>query len=294
MHCIQEMMKPQQVLEPNGTISVMTPFISLKLATAATCAVPECEYCLLVRAKNRSPGVAKVKHVPDKEVILACNKYEVGYFFSAGKSVVRTPGILPTGYGRERCHNRFHGGTIYNYAASGLIWVENQVSLGSNETVLGKSRFEEWLWEQASAEISHYHSDNGVFLDNEYRNHCENKGQTQIFSGVGAQHQNARAERAIQTIIYMACIFMIHSALPWTDIEVDDLSLWYFSVKHSVWCIIEYQIRFQELLQWKCSPRQSPIISTCGVPTFGGALCMCWNPNFKITRSFSSGIDGRV
>ena len=39
--------------------------------------------------------------------------------------------------------NRFHGGTIYNDDASGLIWVENQVSLRENETVLGKSRFEE-------------------------------------------------------------------------------------------------------------------------------------------------------
>ena len=50
---------------------------------------------------------------------------------------------------------------------SGLIWVENQVSLGDNESVLGKSRFEEWLWELASAEISYYHNDNGVFMANE-------------------------------------------------------------------------------------------------------------------------------
>ena len=54
-----------------GPLSAMTPVIYLKLATAATCEVPECEYYLLGRAKNRSPGVAKVKHVLDKEVILA-------------------------------------------------------------------------------------------------------------------------------------------------------------------------------------------------------------------------------
>ena len=50
---------------------------------------------------------------------------------------MRTPGILPSGYGRKRLQNRFHGGTIYNDAAYGLIWVENQVSLGANETLLG-------------------------------------------------------------------------------------------------------------------------------------------------------------
>ena len=98
---------------------------------------------------------------------------------------MRTTRILPSGYVRERRHDRFHGGTIYNDATSSLIWVENQVSLGENETVLGKYLFEEWLWEQASAEIYHYHSDNGVFVENEYRNDCEGKGKTHSFYGVG-------------------------------------------------------------------------------------------------------------
>ena len=138
MHRIQEMMKLQQVAEPNGTRYIMPPVISAKLATAATCAVPACESWLLGRSKKRSPGVAKVKHVPDEEGILACDKYEVGDFVSTDQFVVRTPGIPPTGYGRERRQNCFHGGTIYNDATSGLIWVENQVSLGANKTVLGK------------------------------------------------------------------------------------------------------------------------------------------------------------
>jgi hypothetical protein len=43
------------------------------------------------------------------------------------------------------------------------------------------------------------------------------KGQPQSFSGIGAQHQNAWAEHAIQTIIYMARYFMVHSSLHWTD-----------------------------------------------------------------------------
>ena len=44
-------------------------------------------------------------------------------------------------------NGRFHGGTIYNDAASGLIWVENQVSLGSSEIIMGKERFEQWLYD---------------------------------------------------------------------------------------------------------------------------------------------------
>ena len=61
-----------------------------------------------------------------------------------------TPGRFPTGYVRESSDRRFRGGTIYNDASSSFVWVENQVSLGSNDTVMRKSRFEQWLWDQAT------------------------------------------------------------------------------------------------------------------------------------------------
>jgi hypothetical protein len=99
----------------------------------------------------------------------------------------------------------FQGETIYNDAASGLIWVENQVSLDANEMVMGRARFEQGLWDMAYAKDKHYHGNNGVFSVEEYRQECMDKGRLMSFSGVGAQHQNARAERPIQTILYMAC-----------------------------------------------------------------------------------------
>ena len=46
-------------------------------------------------------------------------------------------------------------------------------------------------------EIKQYRSDNGVFTAEEFREDCKNKDQKQSFSGVGAKHPNARAERAI-------------------------------------------------------------------------------------------------
>ena len=139
------MMKPKQIEEADGSRSVMAPVISLKLPTASTCAITACESCLLGCAKKRSSGLNKRQPVLDNEGLISRDKYEVVDFFSTDKFVVRTPGRLPNGYGRERHENCFHGGTIYNDAACGLIWVENQVSLGANETVLGKSLFEEWL-----------------------------------------------------------------------------------------------------------------------------------------------------
>lgn len=149
--------------------------------------------------------------------------------------IVKTPGRLPTGFGREGIDNRFHGGTIFNDAATGTIFVENQVSLGAGETLMSKAIFEQWLYELAIVEVSHYRSDNGVFQAEDFKDDCADKGQKQSFSGVGAQHQNARAERSIQTIMYMARHFLLHVSLHWTNDGVDDLSLWPFAVKHAAW-----------------------------------------------------------
>ena len=79
-------------------------------------------------------------------------------------------------------------------------YIMTQHHAGAIETVMGKARFEQWLWDQCVSEVKHYHGDNGIFSAEEYRRDCEEKGQSQSFSGVGAQHQNARAERAIQAI----------------------------------------------------------------------------------------------
>ena len=97
---------------------------------------------------------------------------------------------------------------------SGLIWVENQVSLGANETIMGKELFGQWIYDHAFVEIKHFHGDNGIFSSEEYRDDCADKMQSQSFSGVGAQHQNSKAERAIQTIMYMARTF--HGAFKFT------------------------------------------------------------------------------
>jgi hypothetical protein len=100
---------------------------------------------------------------------------------------------------------------------------------------MGKSCFEQWLWDMACTEVKHYHGDSGIFSAEEYCLECKEKGQSQSFSGVGAQHQNARAKHAIQTIMLMACSFTVHAFLHWTDRGSDNISLCPFAVKHAVW-----------------------------------------------------------
>ncbi len=65
----------------------------------------------------------------------------MGDFVPTDQFVCKTPGRLPTGYGREGSNKCYQGGIIYNDATLGLIWVENQVSLGASETIMLICRF---------------------------------------------------------------------------------------------------------------------------------------------------------
>ena len=67
-------------------------------------------------------------------------KYEVGYFVSEDQLIVTT-GCLPIRYVHEVSHPCFHGGTIFQDTATGIIWIENQVLLGAGENVMEKNRF---------------------------------------------------------------------------------------------------------------------------------------------------------
>ena len=213
MRHIQQLMKVAEIKEPNGRVSVMDRVIVPKINAASNCNIPMCQTCQMSSAKQRKPNVSKSKVVESSVGSISKEQYQTGDFVSMDQYVVKTPGRLPSGYGREADHNMFHGGTIFRDAASKYIFVKNQVSLGAGETVTAKREFEEWLWEEARVSVKHYHSDNGVFKAEMFTDSCKEDGQTQSFSGVGAQHQNAEAERSIQTVVYMARHFMIHAAL---------------------------------------------------------------------------------
>jgi len=232
---IQEMMVEHNAVDSNGNPYVFPQIIKPNFRSTSSCKIPLCTSCELARAKRRSTKVSKKVDIEEKQGILACEKYEVGDFVSMDQYISKTPGRLPTGFGREQPQNRYNGGTIFNDAASGAIWVENQVSLGAFETIMSKRKFEDWLYDLARVEVREYRSDNGVFKAEEFREDCKNLNQDQSFSGVGAQHMNARAERSIQTIMYMARHFMIHTALHWSEYGTDDISLWPFAVKHAAW-----------------------------------------------------------
>ena len=119
---------------------------------------------------------------------MSCDKYKPGDIISTDQFVVKTLCRLKSGYGREASHNCFHGGTIFQDAASNLVRVQPQVSNGAGEAAIGKSSFEGWIWNLAGVLDKEHHSDNGIFISDHFRADCRQKKQTQLFSGVGAKH----------------------------------------------------------------------------------------------------------
>jgi hypothetical protein len=169
MYCVQEMMRERHNEEPNGNKTVLPAIFKPKLASARNCIVPPCQLCLLARARKCTPNVLRMRPLNNREGAIKRDQYNVGDFVSTDQFICKTPRRLPTGYGRESQDCHFQGGTIFNDAASGLIWVENQVYLGANKTVMGKAHFEQWLYDQCVCEVKHYHGDNGIFSAKDFR-----------------------------------------------------------------------------------------------------------------------------
>ena len=87
------------------------------------------------------------------------------------------------------------------------------------------------------------HSDNGIFVSDKFRLDCDKKHQEKYLSGVGAHNKNARSEREIKTIMYVAGTFMVHSSLHWKDRGANDISICFVATKHAVWlhnCLPNY------------------------------------------------------
>eukprot|EP00957_Ditylum_brightwellii_P006356 481934-Ditylum_brightwellii.AAC.1 len=97
----------------------------------------------------------------------------------------------------------FNGGTIFVDHASGKILIYHQQSLLAANSIKSMLRIEREAAENG-VRIEALHTDNRTFSSTEFMSYLATKQQPIRFSGVGAALQNAVAERAIQTITYMA------------------------------------------------------------------------------------------
>ena len=115
--------------------------------------------------------------------------------------------------------------------ATGKMFVKFQVSLGVQETLVGKAYFER---EAAlhGVKIKHYQTNNGVFTAQAFVDEIHKNEQRLTFSGVGVHHQSGLTERAIEIFVRRTGTQLLHAQLRWS--EQTPTSLWPMSMLHAV------------------------------------------------------------
>ncbi len=127
-----------------------------------------------------------------------------GECVSADQCMSSYPGRLPHTHGKEKGSLQYTGGTVFCDHYSSYVFLANQVSLGTGETLQSKHAFQQHAYNLGVSEIKSFRSDNNPFTSEEWMEDLELNQQTISYSGVGAHHQNGVAERTLQTIIQWA------------------------------------------------------------------------------------------
>ena len=226
MKKVQYMMSGHQSRDFEGNSHWSPPIIPVTLPSARTCALPVCATCQMARAKIRKAPVRTTKDSKKEKGALARDQYMPGDLVSMDSVTVSIPGRLFSGFGKETSKEQYCGITIFQDAGSGIIKAYPQVTNNAADTILSKLKFEDFLWTEAGVTVKKYHSDQGVFVSKMFKDACEDGKQAQTFSGVGAKHMNAYAERSVQTLFWSCRSFMLHAALRWSTNDADSPALW--------------------------------------------------------------------
>ena len=101
---------------------------------------------------------------------------------------------------------QYTAATIFVDHFSRLHYVHLMTSLSSQDTIDAKQAFKQFASDHGVC-IRQYHTDNGYFADNAFKQHCSQQQQTISYCGVNAHFQNGIAERAIRDML-KPCSFM--------------------------------------------------------------------------------------
>eukprot|EP00956_Cyclotella_meneghiniana_P034902 scaffold109269_cov39-Cyclotella_meneghiniana.AAC.2 len=212
------------------------PILSAVNVGVTRCDVSKVKYaaCLLAKAKRRTPDSTRgyQSKPPDNEMLLKRNHLRPGQCLSCDHYVSPVKGRRVDGYGKRTKFDGYVGGAIYVDHTSAKIFYHPEASLSAADTLCGKQVVEQEAHD-LGRKIESYHSDNGIFAQKEFKDHCEHQKQKLSFCGVGAHHQNGIAEINIKTVCNLARANLIHLMLMWP--EKCNINLWTLAINYAVW-----------------------------------------------------------
>ena len=191
---------------------------------------PHCEACSLGKQHRIPKAGSTIKPDRDKEGILKQDKLKPGDLVFTDQYVSSLPGQYFNTRSQSSSQHEYRGGTLFADAASGYIYIVNQVGFTADETIAAKLRFEREA-QSIGVQVKQYSSDNGVYISSAFGNNLRENNQTIRHSGVGGHHHNGAAENGIKNVVMKARTMMFNSALRWP--ESIDLSLWPLALQHA-------------------------------------------------------------
>ena len=208
------------------------PILATKLKATTSCQPPLCASCQFGKAKRRAIESENKTKVQAREGVLKEGILTPGQLVSTDQFVSSEKGRRSHTHGKEQEQDKFGCGTIFADTATTYLFVQNQVSTSSKETLKSKHAFEREA-RSFGVDIKEYRADLGVFKSQEFQKDLEIQGQRMHFSGVGAHHQNGIAENAIRTVTESARTMLLHAMIHWpNETSVD---LWPFAVDYAVY-----------------------------------------------------------
>ena len=138
-----------------------------KFNKTSSCPAPKCAACMLGKQARRTPTISIGHQLPNKDLLLKTNHLRPGDCVSLDQYQSSIPGRLEHTYGKEKKEERYTGGTIFVDHASGLMYLQHQVSLRVGETLKAKHAFEQ-MARDFSVSIKTYHADNMPFGNGEF------------------------------------------------------------------------------------------------------------------------------
>jgi hypothetical protein len=187
----------------------------------AKCPVPTCQACMYGKMTRRP---WRTRSITEKEPLARI--HAPGDCVSVDQLESSVPGLIGQLKGKLTVR-RYKVATVFVDHFSGLSYVHLQTSTNAEETLNAKMEFEKYA-RSFGVSVSHYHADNGRFSDNEWRDDVMLKGQRLTFCGVGAHHQNGRAEKRIRDIQDLARTLLLHANRRWPDAV--DARLWPYAL----------------------------------------------------------------
>ena len=189
------------------------------------CSPPACAVCIYGGMTKR-PWRSKPLKLPRSTKMPIANP---GQCVSIDQMEVREEGFIAQLKGKLT-KQRYKYATVFVDQFTGLSYAHLQRSLTSTETVEGKLAFEAYA-RSMGVRICAYHADNGRFADNLFLKSVETAGQTITFCGVGAHHQNGRAEKKIRDLRESARKMLLHSMARWP--QAVTIHLWPYALRNA-------------------------------------------------------------